>query len=824
MKKQIVVKNSILQTLILTLALAAGSAQAQTGPGITNQPGSLSMKSGEIATFRVGATGEVALAYQWLKNGASLANTDRISGVNAAQLNIGPVVPQDAGSYSVQVVQDSTQVLSQSATLWVDLDLPVIVSQPAAQSLSAGGTAAFSCIATGSAPLAYWWRRDGVDLTNSSHFSGTGTAHLTIGDVTAADTGWYSLAVSNAEGVMSSRPARLTAHTASDYAVALDFDSGAWTSGGSAPWYSQSAYTHDGVSAARSGAIGYSQVSWLETTVYGPGDLSFYWMVSSEHGYDPLVFQVDGVDWAYIPGSVDWTPLSYHLSTGPHRLRWEFRPDYDISQGLNSGLLDQVSFTPTVLTSLELALNSSPLPLRSYGDAPWFGQENTNHDGASAARSGYISHNQSSTVEADVTGPGTVSFWWKVSSEYSDPLIFLVDGVPWESIAQEVTWTNRTFHIPWGIHTLSWRYQKDYNNNIGADAAWLDQVSYTPVVLSTLTEASDLPSLLWTTDGDFPWFGENEFTHDGTDALQSGPITHNQSSGINSAVTGPGTLTFSWKVSSEYSDWLGFFIDGLEQERIANEVDWTQRTYVIRPGTHPLRWQYTKDYAINVGTDSGWLDQVTFHLAPAIPAALNCTNLVWSTSGGAAWFPEMVTSQDGTASVRSGDITHNQSCTLETSVRGPGTFSFYWKVSSEAAYDPVTFSVDGVEENRVSGEVDWTIVQIRLAAGTHTLSWAYQKDYTRSQGSDAAWLDGVSFAADPPQPTLVGSTKQGTNFNISAETVVGKTYILEYKDQLATNVAWIPLLPGVTGNGSTKLLIDPAATNATQRFYRVRVQ
>ncbi len=38
---------------------------------------------------------------------------------------------------------------------------------------------------------------------------------------------------------------------------------------------------------------------------------------------------------------------------------------------------------------------------------------------------------------------------------------------------------------------------------------------------------------------------------------------------------------------------------------------------------------------------------------------------------------------------------------------GPGTVTFWWKVSSEANYDWLSFYVDGVLQDRISGEVGW---------------------------------------------------------------------------------------------------------------------
>ncbi len=46
--------------------------------------------------------------------------------------------------------------------------------------------------------------------------------------------------------------------------------------------------SHDGVDAARTGPLLDGQVTWLQTTVNGPGTLSFWWNVSSEEGAAPF--------------------------------------------------------------------------------------------------------------------------------------------------------------------------------------------------------------------------------------------------------------------------------------------------------------------------------------------------------------------------------------------------------------------------------------------------------------------------------------------------------------------------------------------------------
>ena len=82
---------------------------------------------------------------------------------------------------------------------------PSITTQPANQSVTEGQTATFSVMASGSAPLAYQWQRDGVDITGAT------VASYTTPATTLADTGAvFSCRVSNGAGSVTSDAATLT--------------------------------------------------------------------------------------------------------------------------------------------------------------------------------------------------------------------------------------------------------------------------------------------------------------------------------------------------------------------------------------------------------------------------------------------------------------------------------------------------------------------------------------------------------------------------------------------------------------------------------------
>jgi hypothetical protein len=138
----------------------------------------------------------------------------------------------------------------------------------------------------------------------------------------------------------------------------------------------------------------------------------------------------------------------------------------------------------------------------------------------------------------------------------------------------------------------------------------------------TLGQAVDNPTLTWTTGGNAEWFSQTTTHYYDSDAARSGDVTDNQATWLRAIVTGPGTLTFYWRVSSESThDFLGFYIDGVEQTGISGFVDWQQKTYSVTSGTHTLEWRYTKDGSGTSISDCGWLDKVEF-TSTATPTSL----------------------------------------------------------------------------------------------------------------------------------------------------------------------------------------------------------
>ena len=336
-------------------------------------------------------------------------------------------------------------------------------------------------------------------------------------------------------------------------------------------------------------------------------------------------------------------------------------------------------------------LDNSALSFVLSGDAQWFGQADTTHDGTDAIQSGRISSEQTTTIETTVTGPGTLTFWWKVSSEENyDYLRFSIDGGEPVEISGELDWEQMSFPIEAGVHTSQWSYSKDGDNDFGLDAAWLDQVAFgSGFLLNLQTEGG---------------------------AVVSAPVGpfHEPDATVE--------LTATPDFDNEFLGWAG---DALG-----------------------------RDNPLTLVMDGGKTVRAFFG-TPGI--ALDTSDFTWIAGGSAKWFTQSASTHDGVDALQSGPVTGDQESWIETTVIGPGTLTFWWRVSSEENYDYHKFSIDGGDPIEISGELDWVQKSLPIEAGIHSLRWIYSKDGSNDSGLDAAWLDQVLFEAPSTQVFITPS-------------------------------------------------------------------
>ena len=325
------------------------------------QSGSIS--ANQSSALQTTVTGPATLSFRW--------KTDSEEGYDLVQFSINGVARSSlsgstawmseshnlpAGTHTLEwrYSKDGNVSEGQDAA-WVDAlsvtepQLPVIssssaaagsVSQPFVYQLTATNSPTRYAVVSGNLP-------PGLTLNvTTGVISGTpgmvGVYSVLLGATNAAGT-------STLEVIFSISPSSISLETA------LDTTELTWTTGGNLPWSGQTSITYDSVDAARSGAIGNSQSSWMETSVTGPAILTFRWRIDSEEGYDVLTVRDNGALVASISGLRDWTEQVVNVGPGSHAIRWTYTKDITRSVGADAAWVDAVTLSRNIVRVLTLA-------------------------------------------------------------------------------------------------------------------------------------------------------------------------------------------------------------------------------------------------------------------------------------------------------------------------------------------------------------------------------------------------------------------------------------------------------------------------------------
>ncbi len=126
---------------------------------------------------------------------------------------------------------------------------------------------------------------------------------------------------------------------------ALDATNLTWATHGDAEWFGETTNSFDGVSAAQSGAMQDGNSSVLQTSIVGPGTLTFYWETLGQADEFDLKFDINGSDFDDIPAQTGWTQDTFQLSAGTNIQIWTATTGSGSSPS-DAGFLGNIVFTP----------------------------------------------------------------------------------------------------------------------------------------------------------------------------------------------------------------------------------------------------------------------------------------------------------------------------------------------------------------------------------------------------------------------------------------------------------------------------------------------
>ena len=212
-------------------------------------------------------------------------------------------------------------------------------------------------------------------------------------------------------------------------------------------------------------------------------------------------------------------------------------------------------------------------------------------------------------------------------------------------------------------------------------------------------ETGDFSKFPWEHAGDARWTVASRDKYSGTYSAEAGAdkVEHNQSTTLLVTLDClSGNITFYRKVSSEKgSDYLKFYIDGVQKDKWSGREDWAQVSFGVTAGARTFEWTYSKDGSDSGGYDTVWIDDIEF---PALTIPKTTSNpdpldgavdvdpsasLYWTAGSDAVSHDVYLDSDEATvadATISSGQFKGNQSGTTYTpGPLGLGT-THYWRV------------------------------------------------------------------------------------------------------------------------------------------------
>ncbi len=200
-------------------SVTSSVAAVAVGSSITSNPASLSLHPDQTALFSVLAQGVGDLSYQWYQIPSGGGTGVAVPGATSSSYVTPAVdITYNGAQYYATVTDACGPLTSADATLTVTAGNvpPTIITQPAGQTVAAGGTTSFSVVSTGSPTLTYQWYLIPAGQTTGTPIAGATSATYNVpatATTTANDQDAYYVIVSNPYGQAVSQPAPLAVGT-----------------------------------------------------------------------------------------------------------------------------------------------------------------------------------------------------------------------------------------------------------------------------------------------------------------------------------------------------------------------------------------------------------------------------------------------------------------------------------------------------------------------------------------------------------------------------------------------------------------------------------
>lgn len=648
-----------------------------------------------------------------------------------------------------------------------------------------------------------------------------------------------------------SYPLNVVIRAVNTLGAAVDAPALTWETGGDAAWFGQGTDFRFDNDAAQSGAVGDSQSAWMQTTVPGPGSISFFWRVSSGTG-DDLVLFLDGAEWTRISGEVSWVSRTVPLGTGTHTLLWLYRKDGDGAAGADCGWVDLV--TPTT----EADLISTPAP--PAGPQNGLTAETYGYEAAGA-----VSSKGHALVYRFDWGDGTASAWSSAAkAEHAWPTAGTYPVVVQARCQAEPTTTS----------AFSEQFPVDIDvfvENVGAPQApsgTTNVDAWSTVSFSTGGAVSDREHEVqyrfdWGDESTSPWSSDP-----GADHLWSSPgvfeVRAQARCGRHQSMESAWSDIFLVAVvlpperigtpqapagpAGGKTEALLEFSTGGSSSNLRHAVeyrfDWgdgTSSDWGMASSTHawPTAGSYTivaqARCAADPVVESAWsaLAEVTISDHYDLGQSVDNDALVWETGGDLPWFAQDTTYAWDQDAAQAGLLRRSGNSWISTLVEGPTTVYFLWRTRSNVRRDAFRCNLDGIEKARISGSTPWLFDAVDVDPGVHEIQWEFSRGRMRRRAPHLGWLDLVvtdpreiagSLAVLTPADQQIWPRRTTVELQWEREGLIGPAVQLQLLARRADG-NWVvksTIAAAIPDTGSYVWRV-PASLRAG-RYYKIRVR
>lgn len=186
---------------------------------------------------------------------------------------------------------------------------------------------------------------------------------------------------------------------------------------------------------------------------------------------------------------------------------------------------------------------------------------------------------------------------------------------------------------------------------------------------------------------------------------------------------------------------------------------------------------------------------------PSLGEAVESPALNWESYGQKRWRRQTATTWDGSDAMEISGLSPFVGYSyLETSVIGPGSLSFRWKVSSLPSFNVLGFRDNETVVKFITGTVDWTLESVRIPAGTRRIAWRFDRGTSGGSYLETAWVDTITWIPDnPANGWMQWRTSSFTHSQLANPAVSGPTADPDgdgLKNVVEAHFGSPPLVPG----------------------------